>query len=52
MTMLIRIFFMYILRRCGFGGKWYSWIAHCISTVGFSVLVKDTPTGVFSSSCG
>jgi len=26
-------FSLYMLRRCGFGGKWCSWIAHCISLV-------------------
>jgi hypothetical protein len=24
-------FLLYVLRRCGFGGKRCSWIAHCIS---------------------
>jgi hypothetical protein len=26
-------FHLYMLRRCGFGGKWCSWIAHCISSM-------------------
>jgi hypothetical protein len=26
-------FLLYLLRRCGFGEKWHSWIVHCISSV-------------------
>jgi hypothetical protein len=36
----------------GGGGAWCSWIAHCIFSVRFSVLVNDTPTIFFSSSRG
>jgi hypothetical protein len=30
-------FLSYLLRRCGFGEKWCSWIEHCISFVHFSM---------------
>jgi exonuclease III len=30
-------FLMYMLKRCGFGTRWCSWIEHCISSVRFSV---------------
>jgi hypothetical protein len=40
-------FLSYLLRRCGFGEKWCSWIAHCISLVRFSVLINGTLSGFF-----
>jgi hypothetical protein len=45
-------FLLYLLKRRGFGEKCCSWIAHCISSVRFSVLINSSSSGFFGSSCG
>jgi hypothetical protein len=45
-------FLIYLLRRCGFSGKWCNWIWFCISTVRFSILVNGSPQSFFASSTG
>ena len=45
-------FLLYVLRRCGFGEKWCSWIAHCIWSIQFSILINGLPAGFFGSSQG
>jgi hypothetical protein len=34
-------FLLYLLKKCGFGERWRASIAHCISTVQFSILIND-----------
>jgi hypothetical protein len=43
---------LYLLSRCGFTLNWRRWIAFCIFTVCFSVLVNGGPEGFFGSSRG
>jgi hypothetical protein len=45
-------FLLYMLKRCGFGDKWVSWISHCISSARHSILVNGSPASFFNSSRG
>ena len=45
-------FLLYLLSRCGFSLKWRKWIAFCISTFRFSVLINGGLEGFFGSSRG
>ena len=45
-------FLLYMLKRCGFGVKWCSWISFCISLVMFTVVVHGSPEGFFDDSWG
>ena len=45
-------FLLYMLKRCGFGEKWCSWITYCIFLVRFSILIYRSPEDFFDSSCG
>jgi hypothetical protein len=45
-------FLLYLLRRCGFGQKWCSWIARCVSLASFFILINGSLAGFFNSSRG
>jgi hypothetical protein len=45
-------FLLYLLKRFVFGERWQDWIEHCITMVGFSILINGSPSYFFSSVCG
>jgi len=45
-------FLFYLLSICGFREKWLEWIAHCIFTICFSIMINRTPSKFFDSSHG
>ncbi|XP_077246168.1 uncharacterized protein LOC143886076 [Tasmannia lanceolata] len=42
----------YVMGRMGFEGKWRAWMAKCISSPWFSILINGSPFGYFKSSRG
>jgi hypothetical protein len=45
-------FLLYLLKRCGFGEKWCSWIAHCVLLVHFFILINDSSSPFLGRSRG
>ena len=43
---------MAVLKKMGFGERWIKWIEWRISTMKFSILINDSPSGFFQSSRG
>ncbi|XP_077251854.1 uncharacterized protein LOC143891091 [Tasmannia lanceolata] len=41
-----------VMGQMGFGGKWRGWMAKCISSPWFSILINGVPFGYFKSSRG
>ena len=45
-------FLQYLMRRMGFGAKWWGWIAECLSSATFLILINGSPFRFFSASRG
>lgn len=45
-------FLAYMMRRMGFGSKWWGWLQECVATTHFSILINDTPKGFFQAQRG
>ena len=45
-------FLFYLMERYGFGEKWRSWIAKCVCTMQFLLLINGSPSGFFGSLRG
>ncbi|GMJ04378.1 hypothetical protein HRI_004107000 [Hibiscus trionum] len=45
-------FWMFVMRKMGFGKRWCAWILKCISTASISILVNGSPTPQFSVAKG
>lgn len=47
-----RSFLLKVLRRFGFSEEWIKWVANCINTTRFSILLNGSPQGFFVSEKG
>ena len=45
-------FLLNCLQQLGFHDKWIQWIAECISTVSYSVIINNEPCGFFKPTRG
>lgn len=45
-------FLLAVMKRMGFSSLWVNWIAQCISTVTYSILINGNPSKTFKPSRG